>query len=235
MILFNLNLDYSIFIITAIFFIIGFLLSYLLKSKNITYTTNQLPKIDNMEIIEAIENRKQIQIDSIMHRINDIQVKLDLIESILTKFAKMSYTDSDITNFSTNITETPRVTSQDIMSGDVIRETSPTISHQHIKSNNPIVLTDKQNATNYYILKILLKESLTSNEIKNAIGRTREHTARLMKKLYDLKLVDREITIKPFKYRLTEQGEKYIKDHIEKNDSDSSSSPPHNTLFDLTQ
>jgi hypothetical protein len=194
-----------------------------------------LPKIDNLEIIEAIENRKQIQIDTIMHRINDIQIRLELVESTLSKFPDMSLTDRNITDFSKNITETSKMTSHDIMFGDVIRETSPTISHQHIKSNNPCVITDKQNATNYYILKILLKESLSSNEIKKAIGRTREHTARLMKKLYDLKLVDRDITTKPFKYRLTEQGKKYIKEQIEKNDSDSSSSPPNNTLFDLTQ
>ena len=108
-------------------------------------------------------------------------------------------------------------------------------SHRPINDNKSIVLADKQNATNYYILKILLKQSLTSNEIKNAIGRTREHTARLMKKLYDLKLVDRDMTTKPFKYRLTEQGRKYMEEHVEKNDFNSSSSPPNNTLFDLTQ
>jgi CTP-dependent riboflavin kinase len=83
-------------------------------------------------------------------------------------------------------------------------------------------------------LRLLLKESLTSNEIKNAIGRTREHTARLMKKLYELKLVDRDITTKPFKYGLTEQGKKYIEKHIEKNELNLSN-PSNDTLFDLTR
>jgi predicted transcriptional regulator len=59
---------------------------------------------------------------------------------------------------------------------------------------------------------------MTSNEIKNAIGRTREHTARVMKKLYDLKVVDRDTTTKPFKYKLTEQGKRFIEEHREKND-----------------
>ena len=56
-----------------------------------------------------------------------------------------------------------------------------------------------------------------------------------MKKLYDLKFVDRDVTTKPFKYRLTEQGKKYIEEHIEENDFNSSSASIHNTLFDLTR
>ena len=76
------------------------------------------------------------------------------------------------------------------------------------------VFNQKYNATEHYILKLILKDSLTSNEIKQAIGRTREHTSRLMKKLYELKLVDRDITTKPFKYKLTEQGKKYIGEQV---------------------
>jgi predicted transcriptional regulator len=63
-------------------------------------------------------------------------------------------------------------------------------------------------------LKIILKDSLTSNEIKKAIGRTREHTSRLLKKLYELQLVDRDITTKPFRYKLTEQGREYIEEQV---------------------
>jgi DNA-binding MarR family transcriptional regulator len=63
-------------------------------------------------------------------------------------------------------------------------------------------------------LKIILKDSLSSNEIKKAIGRTREHTSRLLKKLYELQLVDRDITTKPFRYKLTEQGREYIEEQV---------------------
>ncbi|MGZ5548774.1 MAG: hypothetical protein ACXWFZ_12590, partial [Nitrososphaeraceae archaeon] len=95
------------------------------------------------------------------------------------------------------------------------------------------------NATEHYILKIILKESLTSNEIKNAIGRTREHTSRLMKKLYELQLVDRDITTKPFKYKLTEQGKKYIGEQVEKKEINQenplNSSYTNDSLIDLTK
>jgi DNA-binding MarR family transcriptional regulator len=75
-------------------------------------------------------------------------------------------------------------------------------------------LDEKHNATEHYILKIILKDSLSSNEIKKAIGRTREHTSRLLKKLYELQLVDRDITTKPFRYKLTEQGREYIEEQV---------------------
>ena len=229
----DLNLEY--FIITAIFFIIGFLISYLLKSKHTLHQPLPSSKVDYSEIIDVLENRKQLQIDTITHKINDIQIKLDLVESVLSQVSKTSYTDTNITNYHKDITEKPEITSQNMLSSDMAHHTNPKTSQQNINNSNHIGFTDKQNATNYYILKILLKESLSSNDIKNAIGRTREHTARLMKKLYDLKFVDRDITTKPFKYILTEQGKKYLEEYIDKDDFNSSSASLHNTVFDLTR
>ena len=227
-----MDLDYSYLIITVIFFIIGFLISHLLRSKHKGHQLTPSPsQINNLEIIKAIENRKQLQIDTNMRKINDIQIKLDLFESVLTQISKRLYTDCE------NITDNQNIASQNILSSDVSNEKYQKISHNDKITTKSIILRDKQNATNQYILRILLKESLTSNEIKNAIGRTREHTARLMKKLYELKLVDRDITTKPFKYRLTEQGKKYIEKHIEKNEFNLSTSNDisNDTLFDLTQ
>jgi hypothetical protein len=213
-------------IITVVFFTIGFLISHILKLKNKSSRLTTPSTIDKIDIIEAIENRKQLQIDNLMHKINDIQIKLDLVESVLNQLSKGSSAGK-------NITEFPKIASQNNLSSDVAIKKHPKISHKQIITTEPIVLSDTQNATNHYILRILLKESLTSNEIKNAIGRTREHTARLMKKLYELKLVDREIATKPFKYRLTEQGKKFIEGHIERNEFNLSA-PSNDNLFDLT-
>jgi hypothetical protein len=35
-----------------------------------------------------------------------------------------------------------------------------------------------------------------------------------LKKLYELQLVDRDITTKPFRYKLTEQGREYIEEQV---------------------
>lgn len=63
-----------------------------------------------------------------------------------------------------------------------------------------------QNGTVDYILKLLAERPRTSREVQHAIGRTREHTARLMKKLHDSALVSREMRSKPFRYAITQAG-----------------------------
>ncbi len=63
-----------------------------------------------------------------------------------------------------------------------------------------------QNGTTDYILKLLAERPRTSREVQHAVGRTREHTARLMKKLHDSGLVSRDVESKPFKYTITDLG-----------------------------
>jgi hypothetical protein len=63
-----------------------------------------------------------------------------------------------------------------------------------------------QNGTTDYILKMLSERPRTSREVQQAIGRSREHTSRLMKKLLQSGLVARDADTKPFRYAVTEQG-----------------------------
>jgi predicted transcriptional regulator len=63
---------------------------------------------------------------------------------------------------------------------------------------------DVQNGTTEYVLKLLNERSMTSREVQQAIGRSREHTSRLMKRLHEYGFVSRDTNAKPFKYALTE-------------------------------
>ena len=69
-----------------------------------------------------------------------------------------------------------------------------------------------QNGTTDYILKLLAEKPRTSREVQHAIGRTREHTARLMKKLSDSGLVSRDMNSKPFLYGITEAGQARLRE-----------------------
>lgn len=221
-----MNIDIGIFyliVITAIFFMIGFLISYFLKGRG-TIVNNPVPvqRDNNIEIIEIIENKKQLQIDNIALKINDLQIRLDLLESKLVQLENRS-TYETTSNMEENNPKIPDNTSQDSAFNDISHDPSfNDITHDSISKilqiekakSKSSVFNETHNATEHYILKLILKDSLTSNEIKQAIGRTREHTSRLMKKLYELKLVDRDITTKPFKYKLTEQGKKYIGEQV---------------------
>ncbi len=71
------------------------------------------------------------------------------------------------------------------------------------------------NSTTDYILKLLAESPRSSREVQLAIGRTREHTARLMKKLHDLGLVSRDVNTKPFRYNITDAGREMLKKRAE--------------------
>lgn len=70
------------------------------------------------------------------------------------------------------------------------------------------------NGTTDYILKLLIERSRTSREVQLAVGRTREHTARLLKKLHDSGLVSRDANTKPFSYRITDVGRERLKEKV---------------------
>ncbi len=232
-----MNIDIDILIVIGIFFIIGFLISYILKLQKpiVNKTLPSQRDNNNLEIIDIIENKKQLQIDNIMLKLKDIQIKLDLLEAKLSSIKSGPLYEKNSEN-SENITSRSDITSQAPKVSNITDESLsiiPPIGKARSKSS---MFNEKYNATEHYILKIIFKDSLTSNEIKKAIGRTREHTSRLMKKLYELQLVDRDMTTKPFRYKLTEQGKMYIEELVKNkeinqdNTLNSSSSANDNTL-----
>ena len=57
-----------------------------------------------------------------------------------------------------------------------------------------------------YVLRLITEKPMTSRDIQVTIGRTREHTSRMMKKLFEEGLVERDMRTKPFTYKITEKG-----------------------------
>ncbi|HKU49443.1 MAG TPA: hypothetical protein VJP79_05810 [Nitrososphaera sp.] len=120
--------------------------------------------------------------------------------------------------------ESPRVTvtSQEPRTSQppqphVARVTEPPVITQHPTSDIAIAgeRPDGQNGTTDYILKMLGERPRTSREVQQAIGRTREHTARLMKKLTDSQYVARDSSTKPFRYNLTDLGRERLREKTE--------------------
>jgi hypothetical protein len=64
----------------------------------------------------------------------------------------------------------------------------------------------KLNSTEFTVLEILDKEGeMTAPKIRERIGKTREHTARLLKKLYDNGFIDRVTGSMPYKYKVRKE------------------------------
>ncbi len=61
-----------------------------------------------------------------------------------------------------------------------------------------------------HVLRLITDKSMTSRDIQITIGRTREHTSRLMKKLFEDGFVKRNTDTKPFTYSITEKGQRKV-------------------------
>ena len=68
---------------------------------------------------------------------------------------------------------------------------------------------DHNNATDY-VLRLITNKAMTSRDIQITLKRTREHTSRLMKKLYEDGYVKRNTESKPYTYSISEKGKEKI-------------------------
>ena len=57
-----------------------------------------------------------------------------------------------------------------------------------------------------HVLGLITAKEMTSRDIQITIGRSREHTSRLLKRLFEEGFVERNTKLKPFTYRITEKG-----------------------------
>ena len=56
------------------------------------------------------------------------------------------------------------------------------------------------------ILRLITKKSMTSRDIQITVGKTREHTSRTLKRLFEGGFVERNSESKPYTYSITEKG-----------------------------
>ena len=63
-----------------------------------------------------------------------------------------------------------------------------------------------------YVLQLITNKAMTSRDIQITTKRSREHTSRLMKKLFESGLVQRNTETKPYSYSITDKGKMKIND-----------------------
>jgi len=71
--------------------------------------------------------------------------------------------------------------------------------------------TDHTNPTDY-VLRLITNKAMTSRDIQITLKRSREHTSRLMKKLFEDGYVERNTETKPYTYSITEKGKIKVKE-----------------------
>ena len=144
----------------------------------------------NEAVIEAVVLEYTRRLHDYDKVISELRAKVDIIESTIKPHEVVSQDPSQPQPHVALISEPVTVT-------------------QHAAIEKEV------NSTTDYIFKLLAERPRSSREVQLAIGRTREHTARLMKKLHGLGLVSRDINTKPFRYNITDAGRQMLKKRAE--------------------
>ena len=81
----------------------------------------------------------------------------------------------------------------------------PVITQEPVVSTPKVVEMEYFNPTSH-VLHLITNKAMTSRDIQIILKKSREHTSRLMKKLFDEGLVQRNTETKPYTYSITEKG-----------------------------
>ena len=87
----------------------------------------------------------------------------------------------------------------------------PIVAQKQVISTPEVVEIGYSSPTNH-VLHLITNKAMTSRDIQITLKKSREHTSRLMKKLFDEGLVQRNTETKPYTYSITEKGVSNVQD-----------------------
>ena len=87
----------------------------------------------------------------------------------------------------------------------------PEIVPEKPASTPTISSVDHNNPTDH-VLQLITNKAMTSRDIQVTLKRSREHTSRLMKKLFEDGYVERNTETKPYTYSITEKGKAKVEE-----------------------
>ena len=198
--IFDINLEYSLFdvIISITFFVLSFVaFFYFGYFRDLKERVKENQKFKDMLIDGYIR-----KFDEYNDIISELWSKIDMIELRINP-EKSTWMEDEL------VTSTNAVDDR----------SHKNISHNVTPVMKSVIITDKKddirddvalhlNTVNS-ILK-MLEVPLTSREIQGKIKKSREHTSRLLKKLYSENIVIRDEATRPFRYKITNEGRKLL-------------------------
>ena len=190
----NFNLLASI----ALFLVTFFIVMFLMRVKNGTNKRNKVRK----NVIESILSEYSDRLENYKIMITEIRTKVDLLDikinNITTNYNKDGVSDNIKIIDPLQKPEIKSSVISDVMTSDSDSDINNNQSHD-----------DSDNTINI-ILKSLTETPRTARDIQQLIKKSREHTSRLLKKLYLQNLVSRDNKSTPFRYHITEEGHRRL-------------------------
>ena len=159
-----------------------------IKSKSEVIDASQSERLEYYErqLIDMKIRLDALEIQGIDQNVEDPNVEL---KSFLEKLAKNEIQE--------------KLTAQEIIEPEVVIEKA--------SSTPEVVEIGYSNPTNH-VLHLITNKSMTSRDIQITLKKSREHTSRLMKKLFEDGLVQRNTETKPYTYSITEKGISKVED-----------------------
>lgn len=198
--IFDINLEYSLFdvIISIILFVLSFVAFFYFGY----FRDLKERVIENQKFKDMLIDGYIRKFDEYNDIISELRTKIDMIELRINPEKSTLVEDKLVTSINA-----------------VNDRSHKNISHNVTPVMKSVIITDKEddirddvalhlNTVNS-ILK-MLEVPLTSREIQGKIKKSREHTSRLLKKLYSENIVIRDETTRPFRYKITNEGRKLL-------------------------
>ena len=153
----------------------------LVKTRSDVFDASQAERLEYYErqLIDMKIRLDAIEIQGIEQKIEDPNLEL---KQFLEKLAKNEVQERPI-----EVATKAEIVPEKVNSTPIIQNITPT---------NPID----------YVLHLITSKAMTSRDIQVTLKKSREHTSRLMKKLFEEGYVQRNTESKPYTYSITEKG-----------------------------
>lgn len=152
---------------------------------------------------EMIDSSQLERLEYYERQLIDMKIRLDSMEMQGVEQKKEDPT-LEIKQYLEKLTKNQQVIENPIISPKKTEDIS-----KEPKTIQHMPNLDHNNATDY-VLHLITNKAMTSRDIQITLKRSREHTSRLMKKLYDDGFVQRNTSTKPYTYSITEKGKEKI-------------------------
>jgi len=151
------------------------------KTKNERINASQTERLEYYErqLIDMKIRLDALEIQEIEQKVEDPNLEL---KQFLEKLAK-----NEVQERSIEVENKPKVVSEKEIPKPVVQNLTPT---------NPVD----------YVLHLITNKAMTSRDIQITLKKSREHTSRLMKKMFEEGYVQRNTESKPYTYSITEKG-----------------------------
>jgi len=193
----------AVLLASAAFFValaFGLLIRYRQLSQKITASSDL-----GRDLWQALEQRMKKQDE----RILDVMGRLDVIQSRVLA-APTPQLPANLPPMSTPAAQPP--SPQEVVT-DVMPTVPPAQQPESQQESHISQAPSKQirlDETQLKVVGLLAESPKNTRQLTDAIGMSREHTARLMKALFEAGVVTRNDATKPFVYQLTSQGRQYL-------------------------